>query len=74
MTAIPTTIVTLFAALKPQDFDALSPIERRRFADTCRYWANVAMRLDGEAMIAESKTTGHKSGILGALNSHEGCE
>ena len=35
-------ITALFNALTREEVDAMPPIERRRFADLCRHWANFA--------------------------------
>jgi hypothetical protein len=35
-------IAALFNALTREEVDALPPAERRRFADTCRHWADFA--------------------------------
>jgi hypothetical protein len=35
-------IAALFNALSREEVDALSPVERRRFADLCRHWADFA--------------------------------
>lgn len=37
-------IAALLASLAPDDVNALSPVERRRFADLCRHWAAIAER------------------------------
>lgn len=34
--------IALLGGLKPGDVQALSPFQRRRFADICRYWADLA--------------------------------
>jgi hypothetical protein len=36
--------VALLTAMNPADVQALSPFERRRLAETCRYWAKIAER------------------------------
>jgi hypothetical protein len=33
--------IAAFEAMRP-DIEALSPVERRKFADLCRRWANLA--------------------------------
>jgi hypothetical protein len=35
-------ITALFNALTREEVDAMPPVERRRFADLCRHWANFA--------------------------------
>ena len=35
-------IAALFNALTREEVDALPPARRRRFADTCRHWADFA--------------------------------
>ncbi|MBO0763489.1 MAG: hypothetical protein J2P50_02695 [Hyphomicrobiaceae bacterium] len=35
-------IIALLGALTREEVDALPPIERRRFADLCRHWADFA--------------------------------
>jgi hypothetical protein len=35
-------IAALFGALTREEVDAMPPIERRRFADLCRHWADFA--------------------------------
>jgi hypothetical protein len=35
-------IAALFHALTREEVDALPPVERRRFADLCRHWADFA--------------------------------
>ena len=35
-------IAALFNALTREEVDAMPPIERRRFADQCRHWADFA--------------------------------
>lgn len=35
-------ITALFNALTREEVDAMPPIERRRFADLCRHWADFA--------------------------------
>jgi hypothetical protein len=35
-------IAALFTVLTREEVDALSPVERRRFADLCRHWADFA--------------------------------
>lgn len=35
-------IAALFNALTREDVDAMAPAARRRFADTCRHWADFA--------------------------------
>jgi hypothetical protein len=35
-------IAALFNALTREEVDALAPVERRRFADVCRHWADFA--------------------------------
>jgi hypothetical protein len=35
-------IAALFHALTREEVDAMPPAARRRFADTCRHWANFA--------------------------------
>ena len=35
-------IATLLAALRPEAFDGLWPVERRRFADIPRHWVRIA--------------------------------
>jgi hypothetical protein len=37
-------IAALFSALTQEELDAMPPAERRRFADTCRHWAERADR------------------------------
>jgi hypothetical protein len=39
---IPTKIAALLAALRPEGFDGLKPVERRRFADIPRHWVRIA--------------------------------
>jgi hypothetical protein len=34
--------IALLGGLRPGDVRALPPIQRRRFADMCRYWAALA--------------------------------
>jgi hypothetical protein len=34
--------IALLGGLNPQDLQALPPFERRRFADICRHWADLA--------------------------------
>jgi hypothetical protein len=34
--------IALLGGLRPGDIRALPPIQRRRFADICRYWADQA--------------------------------
>jgi hypothetical protein len=36
--------IALLGGLTPQDLQTLPPFERRRFADICRHWADVAER------------------------------
>jgi hypothetical protein len=38
----PDRIAGWFASMRPDDLDALTPAERRRFADICRQWAEWA--------------------------------
>jgi hypothetical protein len=33
-------ITALFGALTREEVDAMPPVERRRFADLCRHWAD----------------------------------
>lgn len=35
-------IAALFNALTREEVDAMPPVERRRFADVCRHWADFA--------------------------------
>ncbi len=35
-------IAALFNALTREEVDAMPPVERRRFADLCRHWADFA--------------------------------
>ena len=35
-------IAALFHVLTREEVDAMPPAERRRFADQCRHWANLA--------------------------------
>jgi hypothetical protein len=35
---------TLLNTMTPADVEAMSPIERRRFAELCRHWARLAER------------------------------
>ena len=57
MTVISKTLA-LLDALTPADVQALTPFERRRFADLCRYLAAVA----------DSRVDAPKSGVLADLH------
>jgi hypothetical protein len=47
--SIATKIAALLAALRPEGFVGLEPVERRRFADICRHWARIESgKIDGE--------------------------
>jgi hypothetical protein len=35
-------IAALFGALTREEVDAMPPVDRRRFADLCRHWADFA--------------------------------
>jgi hypothetical protein len=61
MLAVIDRIVAGFAALTTADVEALPPAERRRLADTCRYWAQVA----------EPKAPAPRSGVLAALRDRQ---
>jgi hypothetical protein len=37
-------VAALFAVLTREEVDAMPPAERRRFADQCRHWAEIAER------------------------------
>jgi hypothetical protein len=37
-------IAALFAAARPEDLDGLTPVERERFGQLCRHWADRAER------------------------------
>ena len=39
---IATKVAALLGTIRKQDVEGLSPIERRRFADLCRYFARLA--------------------------------
>jgi hypothetical protein len=60
------TKMAVFEAMRP-DIDALPPVERRKFAQLCRYWADLAEPLlpADEAMDA-GPISG--SGVLLELN------
>jgi hypothetical protein len=62
--SLPTKIAALFAALRQEDVDALPPAERRRFADTLRYWAERS----------EAKAKRAQSGVLARLKRGERSE
>jgi hypothetical protein len=36
--------IALLGGLSPADLQALPPAQRRRFADICKHWANLAER------------------------------
>jgi hypothetical protein len=42
-------VAALFNALTSDEVQALPPAQRRRFADQCRHWADVAERPQGTA-------------------------
>ena len=42
--SVATKIAALFQALTQEGLDAMPPAERRRLADTCRHWAEMAER------------------------------
>jgi hypothetical protein len=42
--SIPDKLTALFNMLTREDVDAMPPAERRRFADQCRHWAEIAER------------------------------
>jgi hypothetical protein len=52
-------ITALFNALTREEVDAMPPIERRRFADLCRHWADLADR--------RPRTSEPQSGVLADL-------
>jgi hypothetical protein len=52
-------IAALFNALTRDEVDALSPAERRRFADLCRHWADFAD--------IRPRSAGPRSGVLADL-------
>lgn len=51
--------IALLGVLRPEDVRALTPAQRRRFADLCHYWAE----------FAEPKQTPPKNGVLADLRS-----
>lgn len=54
--------MAVFAAIRP-DIEALPPVERRRFAEVCRRWADLA---EPHLPASESRGTGtvSTSGVL----------
>jgi hypothetical protein len=40
--AVAEKLIALFNALTLQEVQAMAPAQRRRFADTCRHWAEQA--------------------------------
>ena len=36
--------IALLGGINPADVQALPPVQRRRFADICKHWANLAER------------------------------
>ena len=52
-------IAALFNALTREEVDALPPVERRRFADLCRHWADFAE--------IRPRELGSQSGVLADL-------
>lgn len=58
--------MAVFEAMRP-DIEALPPVERRKFAELCRHWADLAEPLlpAGEAMDARGISA---SGVLLELN------
>jgi hypothetical protein len=57
-------VSALLDALTPGDVQALPPIQRRRFADLCRHWADLADRREDAP----------KTGVLSDLKSGLRCE
>lgn len=51
--------IALLGGLTPQDLQTLPPFERRRFADICRHWADLAEQ--------RALNSGAKSGVLSDL-------
>ncbi len=58
-------IAALFAALEAKDLDELSPVERRKFGELLRYWAELAERV---------RRVEPHVGVLGALRYGRGDE
>ncbi|HWE21738.1 MAG TPA: hypothetical protein VG758_31935 [Hyphomicrobiaceae bacterium] len=56
--------VALLDALTPTDVQALPPAQRRRFADICKHWAQ----------LAEPRAEPPKAGILSDLKRGMRCE
>jgi hypothetical protein len=56
--------IALLGGLSPADVQALPPAQRRRFADMCKHWANLAER-HGD----RHGDTGRKVGVLSDLQS-----
>jgi hypothetical protein len=52
-------IAALFNALTREEVDAMPPVERRRFADLCRHWADFAE--------IRPREVGPQSGVLADL-------
>jgi hypothetical protein len=52
-------IIGMFAALEPRDLNCLAPDTRRRFAQICKHWAEIA---------EPQRTSLPKSGILAEIN------
>lgn len=51
--------IALLGGLRPCDVRALPPIRRRRFADICRYWADLAE--------SDNSDAGARTGVLREL-------
>jgi hypothetical protein len=52
-------IAALFNALTREEVDAMPPVERRRFADLCRHWADFSE--------IRPRDLGSQSGVLADL-------
>jgi hypothetical protein len=64
--SIAAKIAALFNALTREELDAMAPAERRRFADLCRHWADLAE--------LGRRVEPPRSGVLEALRNSRGHE